>query len=179
MGRPRNPEFTKPRPCASCGEPTNITHWYTSASGETYQRYSNRCSRCLYPRHPRPKLPTRSHWRTVRSIAQEVGICQKCGFVPEIPAQLEVDHIIPRFLGGPDDQSNLQVLCANCHRLKTYTERPIGERHGNSKLTVSKVKEIRARSARGESSYALGAEFGVDHTAIQDAVNKVTWKHVD
>lgn len=43
--------------------------------------------------------------------------CIKCGFVAVDPIQLDVDHID----GNPsnNDKSNLQTLCANCHRLKT------------------------------------------------------------
>lgn len=43
--------------------------------------------------------------------------CEHCGFVPKHPAQLDVDHID----GDSTNhiQSNLQTLCANCHRLKT------------------------------------------------------------
>lgn len=43
--------------------------------------------------------------------------CSKCGFIPEDLVQLDVDHID----NNPSNNkpSNLQTLCANCHRLKT------------------------------------------------------------
>lgn len=43
--------------------------------------------------------------------------CEICGFVAEHRSQLDVDHID----GNHDnnESSNLQTLCANCHRLKT------------------------------------------------------------
>jgi ATP adenylyltransferase len=31
---------------------------------------------------------------------------------------LEVDHIVPRNKGGPDDLSNLQALCYRCNAMK-------------------------------------------------------------
>ena len=31
---------------------------------------------------------------------------------------LEVDHVIPRAKGGPDDDTNLQLLCGHCNRIK-------------------------------------------------------------
>lgn len=43
-------------------------------------------------------------------------------FAP-LSAQWELDHIIPLSAGGPDDLSNLQILCANCHAAKTQEER--------------------------------------------------------
>lgn len=44
--------------------------------------------------------------------------CEACGFIPKHPCQLDVDHIN----GDHSDnrRENLQTLCANCHRLKTY-----------------------------------------------------------
>lgn len=45
--------------------------------------------------------------------------CVTCGFVPEDMCQLNIDHVIPRWRGGPDDESNYQTLCANCHALKS------------------------------------------------------------
>lgn len=43
--------------------------------------------------------------------------CERCGFVPEDPVQLDIDHIDAD--RSNNDPSNLQTLCANCHRLKT------------------------------------------------------------
>lgn len=47
--------------------------------------------------------------------------CEKCGFVPEHTCQLDVDHIDGNH--SNNDLANLQTLCANCHRLKTYNEK--------------------------------------------------------
>jgi 5-methylcytosine-specific restriction endonuclease McrA len=35
---------------------------------------------------------------------------------------MEVDHIIPLSEGGPDEISNLQLLCRECHKTKTKWE---------------------------------------------------------
>ena len=45
-------------------------------------------------------------------------VCQLCGFVPVHRVQLDVDHIDANKMNN--DPNNLQTLCANCHRLKTY-----------------------------------------------------------
>ena len=44
--------------------------------------------------------------------------CEHCGFIPTHISQLDVDHVDgDRWNNEP---SNLQTLCANCHRLKTH-----------------------------------------------------------
>jgi 5-methylcytosine-specific restriction endonuclease McrA len=37
--------------------------------------------------------------------------CQRCGAM----YRLEVDHIVPRRLGGSDHPDNLRTLCHDCH----------------------------------------------------------------
>ena len=44
--------------------------------------------------------------------------CQHCNFKPVHISQLDVDHIDGDRWNN--DPSNLQTLCANCHRLKTH-----------------------------------------------------------
>ena len=44
--------------------------------------------------------------------------CELCGFVAEHSCQLDVDHIDGNKQNN--NTSNLQTLCANCHRLKTH-----------------------------------------------------------
>jgi len=43
--------------------------------------------------------------------------CELCGVSADIRA-LEVDHIVPRNVGGSDDASNLQALCYSCNSMK-------------------------------------------------------------
>jgi hypothetical protein len=44
------------------------------------------------------------------------GTCDRCGFVPEHPQQLDIHHRDGNRLNN--DPANLQTLCANCHRLQ-------------------------------------------------------------
>lgn len=39
-----------------------------------------------------------------------------------LPQTWELDHIYPLHLGGTNHINNLQVLCPNCHALKTQQE---------------------------------------------------------
>lgn len=68
------------------------------------------------------------------------GCCKQCGYSKHIAA-LQIDHIEPilrdkksvqsgygcqqlynRLYRGLESIENLQLLCANCHAIKTYTE---------------------------------------------------------
>jgi hypothetical protein len=51
--------------------------------------------------------------------------------------------------------------------------------HSTAKLTVSDVKNIRARVAAGEQRRGLADEFGVTPTTISHVVLRRTWKDVE
>jgi len=48
-------------------------------------------------------------------LAKKGDRCEKCGFKPVHPIQLDVHHIDNNH--SNNNESNLQTLCANCHRL--------------------------------------------------------------
>ena len=51
---------------------------------------------------------------------KRVGNCSLCGILRQ---SLHKDHIIPKFKGGTEDESNFQYICANCHEDKTRRDR--------------------------------------------------------
>ena len=51
--------------------------------------------------------------------------------------------------------------------------------NANAKVTEEQVKEIRSRSATGESYSGLAKEFGLTPTGIRNIVLRNTWKHVE
>lgn len=57
----------------------------------------------------------RIHGKVYRQYKKDT--CECCGFIPQDMCQLDVDHIDGNKLNN--EVSNLQTLCANCHRLKT------------------------------------------------------------
>lgn len=97
--------------CATCG-PIRLA----KAGTETTGKPKFRCPfwRSLARRQAAdPKRPY------VRLVKKET--CEQCGFVAEHPCQLDVHHLD----GNRQNNlvSNLQVLCANCHRLETHQQR--------------------------------------------------------
>jgi len=58
-----------------------------------------------------------SRWKKIRLriLSRDSYCCQQCG---KDNGKLHVDHIIPRRLGGTDNDDNLQVLCQNCNLSK-------------------------------------------------------------
>jgi 5-methylcytosine-specific restriction enzyme A len=46
-------------------------------------------------------------------------LCVDCMRRGLIAAAVEVDHIVPLFKGGADNESNFQPLCKDCHDRKT------------------------------------------------------------
>ncbi len=59
-------------------------------------------------------------WKQNRYTAHKKQTCERCGFVPEHPCQLDVHHKDGDH--SNNDPANLQTLCANCHRLITWEE---------------------------------------------------------
>lgn len=119
--------YRKPEPrhirglCVKCG--TNPQ----KPRGNGFRSLCVSCEKILWPTpelyKPTNKLVTK-HYRTYKE-----DTCSRCGFVPEHSCQLDVDHIDGDH--SNNDPSNLQTLCANCHRLKTR------EDHINKKTPLS------------------------------------------
>lgn len=59
-------------------------------------------------------------WPGIRQkvLRNSGGICGLCGE----DGAVEVDHIIPRHLGGSSDPGNLMAVCRKCHGYKSSAE---------------------------------------------------------
>lgn len=86
------------RPTCPCGEPVR-----SKGRGESGIRlWDRRCWKCRFGTYTLHKK----------------DYCEQCGFKAVHRVQLDVDHIDGNHMNN--DESNLQTLCANCHRLKTH-----------------------------------------------------------
>ncbi len=54
-----------------------------------------------------------------RVSAKAEDCCQKCGRRVGGRLRPEFDHVIPLIIGGKNCESNLQLLCQECHGAKT------------------------------------------------------------
>lgn len=58
----------------------------------------------------------------LRILRRDAGLCQPCLQQGRIEQAKQVDHIVPKALGGTDDDDNLQAICEPCHKSKTAAE---------------------------------------------------------
>ena len=62
-----------------------------------------------------PEMPSRKAFL----LKQQKGKCPQCGLTFRNEDVMEIDHIIPRAIGGKDEYKNLQLLHRHCHDEKT------------------------------------------------------------
>ena len=86
---------------------------------------------------------TSFEWQKKRSkVLLEFPMCVQCGSKDS----LEVDHIVPKALGGSDDDKNLQVLCNKCHKKKSSKDADRISR-------ANKIKRIESEKRRGALTF--------------------------
>jgi len=77
----------------------------------------SRCEGCAR-RHDdwqaRRKIPHGWKWGEIRArVYERDGACVRCSSI----RRLQVHHRVPLHAGGSNELSNLELLCARCHRL--------------------------------------------------------------
>jgi 5-methylcytosine-specific restriction enzyme A len=97
------------RACVKCGIPS--TESYCPAHKPKPWQSSRRKER-------RAVSGWEEQRRARRVLAGYFGCCHICGN----PGATEVDHVVALAEGGPDDETNLGPIPADCHRAKTMAE---------------------------------------------------------
>jgi len=79
--------------------------------------------------------------------------CRYCGTGADGGAVLEIDHVVPRALGGSDDPDNLVTACRECNSGKSAMRL-------DDPVTIADVDEVKVRAARAAGLYAAATALG-------------------
>jgi RNA-directed DNA polymerase len=60
--------------------------------------------------------------RMATLLKRQKGKCNHCGLYFKDGDLVEIDHVIPKSLGGKDEYTNLQALHRHCHDTKTASD---------------------------------------------------------
>jgi 5-methylcytosine-specific restriction endonuclease McrA len=78
-----------------------------------------KCNQCL---ELAPNDPNRAYRSITPNMIFQLldAECNNCG--SKDYSRMQVDHIVPKSLGGSNSVNNIQILCSTCHREKTTEE---------------------------------------------------------
>ncbi len=85
-----------------------------------------------------PQIPT----LVATLLKQQKGKCTHCGLYFRENDVLEVDHIIPKSLGGKNEYKNLQLLHRHCHDIKTANDGSLGNKSGCNSAKPKPTKRL-------------------------------------
>jgi hypothetical protein len=91
------------------GDP--VAHPPEACAPKNYDLAVERCDR--------PEVPSERARLVVKLVERDGPHCQGCSRIPNDPLAFEVDHVMPRALGGGDRLGNRQLLCGPCNRRKS------------------------------------------------------------
>lgn len=142
-GRPPKIRNIYDRPTCPCGKRLVA---YSRSYGKVYWR--SICSVCADLKYKTPEqIKKKNREATRRQVRkkrnEKLKPCTSCGFQPTHSCQMDWDHIDGNC--QDNDPKNLQLLCANCHRLKTWLNRDFASsRHSKQFLIeTSEVQNLR------------------------------------
>ena len=73
-----------------------------------------------------PEMPS----RVAILLKKQKGKCAHCNLFFREDDVIEIDHIIPKSLGGKDEYENWQLLHKHCHDTKTASDGSSGTKSG-------------------------------------------------
>lgn len=107
------------------------------------------------------------------------GRCELCG-IPHEERALEVDHIIPRKAGGPDDLANYQALCWKCNANKGARDstdfRQFRGVHAHREAGCA-FCDVESKRVVAENALAVAVRDGYPVTALHTLV--IPKRHTD
>jgi len=83
--------------------------------------------------------------RVINLLKRQQGKCERCGLTFKSGDKWEVDHVLPKSLGGKDWYSNLQLLHDYCHHAKSETD---GSREGRTLWDIETEEPDEAKVSR-------------------------------
>ena len=92
------------------------------------------------------------------------GCCELCK--KKLKKVFDIDHIIPLAEGGTNDESNLQVLCKQCHFEKTQLE------HEQGYIKLSQTES----SFNSTVKHIFNSELNAKHAFVEKLVEKIPTK---
>ena len=112
------PKEYPPKPCEYCKKDFVPNRSDKRFCKETCQKLFSGKKTGSYQR----RRKERNTLRLLRGYqGHKKNFCECCGFIAVHKCQLDVDHIDGNHDNNHPD--NLQTLCSNCHRLKTWLNR--------------------------------------------------------
>ena len=65
-----------------------------------------------------------SDWDKIRKavLIRDRYLCQTCLRLSVMREAKQVDHMVPKSLGGTNESANLEAICYPCHKIKTNRE---------------------------------------------------------
>lgn len=118
-------------------------------------------------------MKTPDGWRPM--IASRVSYEMAYG---RIPAGLMVRHKCDNPACVRPEHLELGTHDDNMRDMRERHRSASGERHSQARLTMVRVRDIRARLAGGETRASIARDIGVSASAIDDVANGKTWIEV-
>lgn len=117
-------------------------------------------------------------WRKLRRmVLAENPLCVECQRIGRVTAAQEVDHIVPKHLGGPDDWDNLQPLCRACHRAKTARDASVTDNGWRTSTIPCTI--VAGAPGSGKSYYVkqrmMHGDLVIDVDALYSALSGLAW----
>jgi RNA-directed DNA polymerase len=91
-----------------------------------------------------PDLPS----SVSKLLKWQKGKCPHCEFIFRNEDVMEVNHIVPRAIGGKDEYKNLQLLHRHCHDVKTKTDLELIRKHNLDLVSQGKIPKASRKKGK-------------------------------